>query len=131
MADDNSIIPQNQPLTPRREDDEAIELVEPEGPTRHDQELGGVKTFGAHAAPRGFGLDQARKFKRPLNVNGAGATRCRLFHSKIALASLQNMESQVNDWLDGEKIEVKQVGHLIGTMEGKRPEPNLLVMVWY
>ena len=41
------------------------------------------------------------------------------------------MQRQINEWLDSDEIEVKQVGHLIGTMEGKRPEPNLRVMIWY
>jgi len=64
-------------------------------------------------------------------VTGQGATRCRIFHSKIAAAPLENMEQAINEWLDSEKIEVKNVGHVIGTMEGKRPEPNVIVMVWY
>ena len=71
------------------------------------------------------------QFKRPLNADGSGATRCRLFHSKIAVASLEFMEHQINEWLDAEKIEIKHVSQIIGTMEGKRPEPNLMVIVWY
>ena len=70
-------------------------------------------------------------FRRPLNVTGKGATRCRIFRSKIAEVSLDYMEHQVNEWIDGEEIEVKHVGHIIGTMEGKRPEPNVIVIVWY
>lgn len=129
MAAEDNLIP--PPIKPQPEEDESIELVEPEGPTHHEQDVGGVKTFGAHVTAKAFGLGAAKKFKRPLNVTGTGATRCRIFNAKIALAALQNMEGTINDWLDNEKIEVKDVGHLIGIMEGKRPEPNLLVMVWY
>ena len=70
-------------------------------------------------------------FERKLNVTGQGATRCRLFHCRIALAPLEHVEHSINEWLDSEEIEIKHVGHIVGTMEGKSPEPNLVVMVWY
>jgi hypothetical protein len=54
-----------------------------------------------------------------------------VFRSRIAAAALDFMENQVNQWLDSEKIEIKHVGHVIGVMEGKTPEPNVIVMVWY
>ena len=41
------------------------------------------------------------------------------------------MQESINEWIDGDKIEVKEVGHLIGVMEGKTPEPNMIIMVWY
>ncbi len=84
------------------------------------------RTFGTAQA-----AEKKTEFKRPPNVDGSGATRCRIFHSKISLTPLEHLENQVNEWLDSEEIEVKHVGHVIGTMEGKRSEPNLVVMVWY
>ena len=85
------------------------------------------KAFGA-----GAGSNQHKEdFKRDVNLDGTGATRCRLFTSKISLGSLTHMEEMVNEWLDGENIEIKHVGHVIGTMEGKRAEDNLMVLVWY
>jgi hypothetical protein len=71
------------------------------------------------------------EFKRPLNLTGQGATRCKFYHSKIAAPSLEFMENQINQWLDSEKVEVKQVSQVIGIMEGKTPVPNLIVMIWY
>jgi hypothetical protein len=78
-------------------------------------------------------LEAGRKtdFKRPVNLNGQGATRCRMFHCKVAESSMDNMENQINDWLDSGQIEVKQVGHVVGMMEGKHTEPNVIVIVWY
>ena len=110
------------------EEDEPIQLVEAD-----EEEAGGfdpsaVKSFGSASEVL---EEEQKEFKRPLNVDGSGATRCRVFHSKIAVASLEYMENQINEWLDNNEIEIKDVGHVIGTMEGKRPEPNLLVMVWY
>ncbi|MBS3734130.1 MAG: hypothetical protein KGY99_04315 [Phycisphaerae bacterium] len=106
-------------------DDEPIRLVEGGEPGSSE---GQVRAFGAAA---GGHAKQSKQYKRPLNVTGQGATRCRLFHSKIAETPLEHLQDSINDWLDDEQIEVKHVGHVIGTMEGKRPEPNLLVMVWY
>ena len=132
MAEDNLLDPEDEPIRldddePIRldDDDEPISLVESE--ESPDFSAGGVKTFGVTG---GAGTEK-REYKRPLNTDGSGATRCRMFHSKIAVASLEFMENQINEWLDSDRIEIKHVGHVIGTMEGKRPEPNLLVMVWY
>ena len=86
------------------------------------------KAFGTAAAA---GDTHKKNFKRPMNTNGNGATRCRLFYSKIQANPLLHMENIINDWMDEEGVEVKQVAQCIGTMEGKRSEPNLLVTVWY
>ena len=130
MADEKPIptgdeeLPDELPLAPEsipREEEESIQLVE-----TGDEIHGEVRAFGST-------LDQERKvrFQRPVNLTGQGAVRCRIFHSKIAVASLEHLEHSINEWLDGNKVEIKHVGHVIGIMEGKRPEPNLLVMVWY
>jgi hypothetical protein len=103
--------------------DEPISLVESEG------EEGMSKI---HARRAGSPLDQTKlDFKRRVNINGTGAIRCRIFHARIAEAPLGHMQNTINEWLDANEIEVKHVGHLIGIMEGKTPEPNLIAMVWY
>lgn len=104
------------------EEEEPIELVEgTSGGTSKISAMGSV----AKMSQRGSA------YKRSLNANGTGATRCRIFHSRIAIAPLEYMENQINEWLDGDNIEIKHVGHVVGTMEGKTPEPNLVVMVWF
>ena len=105
----------------------AIDPVEsPIGLVGAGEEPHVVRQFGRHAL-------EAKKteFRRPLNVTGKGATRCRLFHSRIAVAPLEHLEQQVNEWLDSEDIEIKHVGQSVGIMEGKTAKPNLVVMVWY
>jgi hypothetical protein len=89
---------------------------------------GGFSAIGAEAKQQ-----KARpEFRRPLNNDGAGATRCRLFHSKIADGALKYLEEHINEWIDGGEIEVKHVGHVVGTLTGKSSsEPCLMVMVWY
>ena len=113
---------------------ENIEFVEDEEPISIEGgdagvSSGAVRAIGAAAHMGASGPKSA--FKRPLNLTGQGATRCRVFRSRIAAAALDFMENQVNQWLDSEKIEIKHVGHVIGVMEGKTPEPNVIVMVWY
>jgi len=112
-------------IAPAAEDDvdEPISLVETDGE-------GGTSKIRA----RGTTLlgEEKREYARSLNKTGTGATRCRIFHSRIALAPLNHMENSINEWLDSdENLEIKHVGHIIGTMEGKSREPNLIVIAWY
>ena len=87
-----------------------------------------IQTFGAAAAA---GKRGAKQFKRPLNLSGFGATRCRVFNSKVTVAAIDHMVNSINEWLDNDQIEIKQVNQVIGIMEGKVPEPNVIITVWY
>lgn len=114
--------------------EENIEFVKDEEPISIEggDEVASSAVRAIGAAARGVGATHSKSaFKRSLNINGQGATRCRVFRSRIAGPALDFMENQINQWLDTEAIEVKNVGHIIGTMEGKTPEPNVIVMVWY
>ena len=71
------------------------------------------------------------KFRRPLNVDGSGATRCKIFHSKIADAPLKVMEHHINEWLDSDKVEAKFVSTCVGVLQGKSSEPNVIITIWY
>ncbi|KKK60106.1 hypothetical protein LCGC14_3027690, partial [marine sediment metagenome] len=86
-----------------------------------------IQAFGAHAASG----QQQQQFKRELNLTGAGATRVRVFHSKITVGALDHMAEMINNWVDSDQIEIKSVAQVVGVMEGKKPEPNLIVTVWY
>ncbi len=129
-AEPLSLEPKEKPVAiepePREEpDEEPLSLVDPEESKIKQQT---VRTFGAGTSPLG---EKKEEFKRPLNLTGKGATRCRVFHSRIALSPLEHLQDSINEWLDADEIEVKHVGHIIGTMEEKRKEPNMIVMVWY
>jgi hypothetical protein len=119
----DGILHRPEPATLSIEKDEPLSLSEPSIAIKP----AGMRTFGAAAAKSEHKVD----FKRPVNVNGTGATRCRLFCSKVAYSSLQHMEQQINDWLDAEQIEIKHVGHVVGVLEGKTQEPNVIVLAWY
>jgi hypothetical protein len=104
------------------EEDEAISLV-------GDENFTGKEMKFAQQAKL---AEKKVEFRRSLNAPGTGATRCKVFYSKIQQTSLEAMEVQVNEWLDAnDDVEVKEVGHVIGTMLGKVPEPNLICIIWY
>ncbi len=107
------------------EDEEPISLVD-ESPEDGEKSKAKVRQLGRRAK-----ISASKEYKRPLNLTGEGATRCRVFESRIALEPLAHMEERINDWLDSEEIEVKHVGHMVGVMEGKTPRPNVVVVVWY
>jgi len=102
--------------------EEPISLVDEEPESGESK----VRQFG-----RGAIEHATHEFRRQLNVTGQGATRCRIFHSRIAVDALEGTEERINDWLDADNIEVKHVGHMIGTMEGKTARPNVILIVWY
>ncbi|MDP6047784.1 MAG: hypothetical protein QGG25_19390 [Phycisphaerae bacterium] len=74
---------------------------------------------------------EGHRFSRPMQQSGKGATRCRIFRSKISVPAVEGLQEHINDWLDSDDIDVKDVGHLIGTMHGKIDEDNIIVMIWY
>jgi hypothetical protein len=112
------------PAQAERTDDDQVPLSLSEG------DAGGGTTKMRFTSAR-EAVEDEKNYTRPLNADGSGATRCRIFHSKIAESPIEYLQKQINEWLDGSKIEVKHVGHMVGTMEGKNPVPNLIVMVWY
>ncbi len=86
-------------------------------------------TSGAFGA--GGGWDDS-KFKRAVDANRAGATRCRMFHCKLSQAALDFVINQINEWLDAnEDIRLKFVDANIGPFEGKHVEQNLIITVFY
>jgi len=122
MSGQNVNPPDEEPISLEGAEDEPISLVEP------SEKAGGASQLRAIGAAI---TAHRAEFKRPLNLNGTGATRCRMFRTKLAIASLETLETQINEWLDADEIEVKHVSQVIGTVQGKTPELNLIVTVWY
>lgn len=100
--------------------EEPISLVESSGPSQVRQS----RTLRDRATAK-------TDYDRPLNITGTGATRCRVFHSKVSVAALEMMQQQINAWLDCEHVEIKHIGQTLGIMQGKTAEENLIVTVWY
>ena len=107
---------------PIEDPDDAISLAEESDESSKNT----VKIMGTRKI-----LASKETFTRTPTLTGAGAVRCRVWYSRIAVAPLQYMEQQINEWLDANQIEVKSVTQVVGVMEGKSPEPNVIVTVWY
>ncbi|MDP6636305.1 MAG: hypothetical protein QGG42_15500 [Phycisphaerae bacterium] len=115
-----SIEPADEPISIEGADEEPLTIAE-----------GSSGRSISHAAGiRGTGAT-GHSFSRPMQQSGTGATRCRIFRSKISVPAVESLEEHINDWLDSDDIDVKEVGHLIGTMHGKSDEDNIIVLVWY
>ncbi|MFP4053019.1 MAG: hypothetical protein ACLFV7_04050 [Phycisphaerae bacterium] len=124
-SDEQQPRPEPVPIPPPKkpqDEDEPISLVEME------------EDFENHSQIKQLGIDrhkEAHKYSRPLNLDGTGATRCKIFFAKINPQSLEFIEDQINDWADANEVEIKHVTEVVGTMEGKRAEPNIVMTVWY
>ncbi|HNQ24967.1 MAG TPA: hypothetical protein PKK06_17960 [Phycisphaerae bacterium] len=83
-----------------------------------------------------LGLRKAKSegdYKRTIDPNQAGATRCRIFHAKLTDGALTFMADSINDWLDeNPSVVIKHVTSTIGIFEGKvHAEPNLIITLLY
>jgi len=118
-----SLTPDDKPASGKggsAEIEEPISLVESSGESQ-------VRMSKRFADRAGAKID----YRRALNLTGAGAIRCRVFHSKVSDAALEMMQDQINAWLDRDQIEIKQVCQTMGIMKGKVDEENVIITVWY
>ncbi len=77
-------------------------------------------------------IEESARLKRPLNKTGAGASRCRVFHSKLSDEATRHMEQQINEWLDrNPDVEIKFCTSTVGVWTGKHAEPNLILTMFY
>jgi len=71
-------------------------------------------------------------YRRPLNPEAFGATRCRTFHAKLNDGAVAYMNNQVNEWADANPdVTIKYAASTIGIWEAKKADPHLIVTVFY
>ena len=119
-ADDEAPLPlegQDEDLEPLPLEDEA-------------SSAGGESKIHAFGSVVAAGAVQ-RELSRTMNLPGTGATRCRVFNSKITVGAIDHMVDQINEWLDSSEVEVKHVTQVVGVVEGKKAESNVILTVWY
>lgn len=87
-----------------------------------------IKTLGARGGTAG-----EYKFRRPLAAPDMGGTRVRTFHARMSGGALQNMDHQINEWLDQHpEIYVKSVAATVGVFEAKiSSEEHLVLSIFY
>lgn len=123
MAEEPKPLEFNEELQPLPVDEEPLTIEEGSneaGPSK-------IQSFGKKLTDAGA----HKELTRPINLTGTGATRCRLFHSKVTVAAMEYMVAQINEWLDRDKVEIKYSTQVVGVLEGKNPEPNVITTVWF
>lgn len=79
----------------------------------------------------GAGGKHEDNWSRTPNVTGRGAIHVKSFHCKLSGDAVENMDRQINEWLDAHpQYEVKFVTSNVGEWTGKLKEPNLILHLW-
>jgi hypothetical protein len=123
-ADETVKPPEEEPIPLR-------EVTEPVAPPRARLDL----TVEPSPAPRHRGEPAAanatERITRRLNITGKGATRCKTFIAKLRPDAIDNLDRQVNAWLEAHPdYEVKLVTTAIGELMAKTKEPALFMTVF-
>ena len=70
-------------------------------------------------------------WKRESVSSGQGASHVRTFVAKLRLDAVENLDSQVNAWLDEHpEFDVKFVSTSVGPLIGKTTENAMFITVW-
>jgi hypothetical protein len=102
----------------------SVKQESPAGSTR-------IKMNASASVLGATGVWDESHLKRAVGGEG-GATRCRLFHSKLSDGAMDYMVNQINEWLDkNENITIKHSSSTIGVVEGKHADAHLILTVWY
>jgi len=87
-----------------------------------------IKAFGGESQRK---LDETQ-LQRALHKTGSGATRVKIFHTKMNDGAVEFLAQNINEWVDqNPDVDIKIVQTTVGTWEGKHPEPHLILTVWY
>ncbi len=89
--------------------------------------LGGsmIQMFGGERVPH------ETNWARKTNLTGKGATHVKTFFCKLRPDAIENLDQQVNEWLDKHtEYEVKFVTTTVGKLIGKNIEEALFMNVW-
>ena len=108
-----------------REDDE---------PIAYDRKPTAIRSFGGGPGAITDGIQHVggKQYNRSPLKGSANATRCRVFHAKLADAAFGHMCEQINEWVDAnDEVEIKFVSSCIGVVEGKHADQHLIVTVFY
>jgi len=90
-----------------------------------------IKALGAGGVGAQGAFDDTQ-LARSLNITGQGATRVRVFHSKMNDGAAAFMTQTINGWIDAHPdVEIKSVHTTVGVWEGKHPEPHLILTICY
>ena len=106
--------------------DQGVALVDDSEMEKSERKV--IRAFGGVG---GVKVDET-KLSRSLQKTGAGATRIKIFHTKMNDGAVEFLSQTINEWIDhNPDVEIKAVQTTVGIWEGKHAEPNLILTVWY
>ena len=110
--------------------DEAGNPLSQELTVAYDRKPTAIRSFGNQMREPLVPGDDS--FRRALLRDPALATRCKIFHCKLADAVMNHMCAQINEWADAhDDVVIKFATSCIGVVEGKHADPHLIVTVFY
>lgn len=66
------------------------------------------------------------------SATGERITACKVFFTKLHPGALKFLEEQVTNWLrDNPSITIKSTDVIMGEVQEKKTEPNIVIVVWY
>ncbi|MBN2018891.1 MAG: hypothetical protein JW749_01560 [Sedimentisphaerales bacterium] len=71
--------------------------------------------------------DTGKKVSWPDRITG-----CKTFFAKLHVGAIDFLDEQVSTWLkDNPGVSIKMTNAVVGEIQAKKTEPNLIVTVWY
>jgi len=115
------------------DDEETPSVLGLKGGVTYETKPTAIRAFGGGPGGMAEGISVSEKnLRRPLLKDSPNATRCRIFHCKLADPAMAYMCEQINEWADSrEDIQIKFATSCIGVVEGKHADPHLIVTVFY
>jgi hypothetical protein len=71
--------------------------------------------------------DTGKKVSWPDRITG-----CKTFYAKLHAGAIDFLDEQICAWLrDNPGVSIKRTNAVVGEVQAKKTEPNLIVTVWY
>jgi hypothetical protein len=59
-------------------------------------------------------------------------TNVKTFFAKLHVGAIEFLDGQITNWLkNNPQVAVKQTNTVVGEIQGKKTEPNIIITVWY
>ncbi len=63
---------------------------------------------------------------------GERITGVKTFFAKLHVGAIEFLDEQITNWLKSNPdIKVKQTNTVVGEVQGKKTEPNIIISIWY
>ncbi len=95
--------------------------------------LGGTGTAKAPAGPTGPSVKPTTKAPMGKAVSSSDRiTGVKTFFTKLHPGAIEFLDEQITNWLkENPGITIKLTNTVTGEIQGKKTEPNIIVIVWY